>query len=162
MIFSWLVSFWTRAHSNQHIASNKLFVTFKFQQRTFEWHLRKFERPRWTFERQIKVKVKVKKKKVRIVTIKSRVKGHHVNNYNYTSGEELECKHKVQYTLMLSWYWRRRKAKSEKEKQAKYRLKSGLRLVVFQTLWSKYCFDLWKPGKFIWRKQHFLKTIVLH
>ena len=160
MIFSWLVSFWTRAHSNQHIASNKLFVTFKFQ--PSNGILENSKGRDEHSKDKLRSKSKKKKKKVRIVTIKSRVKGHHVNNYNYTSGEELECKHKVQYTLMLSWYWRRRKAKSEKEKQAKYRLKSGLRLVVFQTLWSKYCFDLWKPGKFIWRKQHFLKTIVLH
>ena len=33
---------------------------------------------------------------VRIATIKSRVKGHHVNNYKYTIGEELECKLEVQ------------------------------------------------------------------
>ena len=29
---------------------------------------------------------------VRITMIKSRVKGHHVNNYNYTIGEKLEYK----------------------------------------------------------------------
>ena len=33
-----------------------------------------------------------KKALVRIATIKSRVKGHHVNSYNYKIGEELECK----------------------------------------------------------------------
>ena len=29
---------------------------------------------------------------VRIATIKSRIKGHHVNNYDYRIGEELQCK----------------------------------------------------------------------
>ena len=30
------------------------------------------------------------------------------------------------------------------------------------TLSPKFCFHLWKSGEFIWQKQQFLKTIVLH
>ena len=33
---------------------------------------------------------------VRIATIKSQVKGRHVNNYKYMIGEELECKLEAQ------------------------------------------------------------------
>ena len=33
---------------------------------------------------------------VKIATIKSRVKGHHINNYKYTIDEELECKLEAQ------------------------------------------------------------------
>ena len=81
---------------------------------------------------------------VRIATVKSRVKRRHVNKYKYTIGEELECKSrlKINIAVMLSLYWRKKKTKSQKETQAKNWIKSRLRLVIFQTLWPKYCFHL--------------------
>ena len=65
---------------------------------------------------------------VRIATIKSRVKGHHVNKSiisakNWNANSRL----KINIIIMLSWYWRRRKTKSQKEKQAKNRINGGLR-----------------------------------
>ena len=41
---------------------------------------------------------------VRIATIKSQVKGRHVNNYKYMIGGELECKleAKINIAVMLS------------------------------------------------------------
>ena len=74
-----------------------------------------------------KQKINTKKTTLfRIATIKSRVKGHHVNNYKYTIGQELECKLQAQnkYNSHATMVLAKEETKSQKEKQAKNRIKS--------------------------------------
>ena len=64
---------------------------------------------------------------VRLATIKSRVKGHHLNKSiisakNWNANSRL----KINIVIMLSWYWRKRITKSQKEKQAKSRINGRL------------------------------------
>ena len=74
----------------------------------------------------LRSKQKKKKKEkmvlVRIATIKSRVKGHHVNNYKYTIGEELGCKLEVQnrystHTIMALANEKNEKSKGKTSKK---------------------------------------------
>ena len=57
----------------------------------------------------------------RIATIKSRLKVHHVNNYKYTFGEELECKPKAQnkYSTHAIMVLAKNKNKNSKGKTSK-------------------------------------------
>ena len=58
---------------------------------------------------------------VKMATIKSRVKGQHVNNYKYTIEKELECKLEAQnkYSSHAIMVLAKKKTKSQKENKQK-------------------------------------------
>ena len=60
----------------------------------------------------------------------------YLNNYKYTIGEELECKLEVEnkYSSHAIVVLAKEKNKNRKEKREKNWIKSGLGLVIFQTL----------------------------
>ena len=58
---------------------------------------------------------------VRIAAIKSRVKGHLVNNYKYTTGEELECKLEAQNKYSSDAIMVLAKEKNKKSKGKTYK-----------------------------------------
>ena len=151
MIFSRLVSFWTGAHVNQHIASNK-FLYSKHNNKHSNFNKESSNNGSLKYSRSndehAKDNLRSGPKKVglvKIATIKLWVKGPSWNDRQRIGMQTRSS--------MLSWYWRRRKTKSQNEKQIKNQIMSRLYLVIFQTLWSKYSFDLCKPGKFIRRRQ---------
>ena len=134
MIFSRLVSFWTRAHVNQHIASNK-FLYSKHNNKHSNFNKESSNNGSLKYSRSndehAKDNLRSGPKKVvlvKIATIKLWVKGPSWNDrqrigMQTRSSKWIDIRNMA---VMLSWYWRRRKTKSQNEKQIKNQIMSRL------------------------------------